>query len=172
MHFHLCRRLHPILLAKYLQIMGSWESEAGPMYHSVQASVRLLFLPEELRNFFCTTRSPSPTSPLHSPRVPRRYCSPLGSGLLPGDPGAGRRCRDLPCTPRAQPCPVAAADGTQNSFPPLCSGDRSEAGAGSRDLEEEVDGQKEKGGDTAQVQEHQMTGSPCLLSERWAGFMQ
>uniref|UniRef100_A0ABK0LRC1 Dynein regulatory complex protein 12 n=1 Tax=Rattus norvegicus TaxID=10116 RepID=A0ABK0LRC1_RAT len=61
----------------------------------------------------------------------------LGSDLLPGDPGAGQRSLDPPCTPHGQPCRAAAADGTQNSFPPPCSTDRSEAGAGSRDLEEE-----------------------------------
>lgn len=95
--------------------------------------------------FFCTTRSPSPASPPHGLHVPQFYCSPLESDLLPGDPGAGQRCLDPPCTPHGQPCQAAAADGTQNSFPPPCSTDRSEAGAGSRDLEEEI-GSKKGGG--------------------------
>ena len=134
MHFHcethVCSCLHSVFLPRYLQIMGFEESEAWPM--------------KCYGMFFCTTRSPSPASPPRGPHVPQYYCSPLGSDLLPGDPGAGLRCPDRPCTPHGQPCLDAAANGTQKSFPPPCSTDKSEAGAGSRDLEEETGSRKKR----------------------------
>ena len=106
--------------------------------------------------------------PPHSLHVPQHHCSPPGSCLLPEDPGAGQRCLGPPCTPHAQPCPAPAAGGSQNSCPPLCSVNRSEAAPGSRDLEGEVGSRKGGGEGTAQVQVRRVPGRPCVLIGCWA----